>query len=198
MVSQRRKVLQPVALLLVIAVLQVFLVNPAKANAATSDTSNNTAPSSLRFGQLLMSGNQTALVNGTNATSGTTIFSGAQLQTSDGVAATVQLGTLGRIAIDPNTQLSLTFDKGYIDVQVTAGNAVLTANAGVNGTLTTPEGKKLATNANANATSTVGKRSSAKMFGGGDHLLGFVITAAVVTIAIIAIVSDDEDNASPR
>jgi ferric-dicitrate binding protein FerR (iron transport regulator) len=197
MVSQRRKVLQPVALLLVIAVLQVFLVNPAKANAA-SDTSTNTAPSSLRFGQLLMSENQTALVNGTNATSGTTIFSGAQLQTSDGVAATVQLGTLGRLAIDPNTQLSLTFDKGYIDVHVSAGNAVLTANAGVNGTLTTPEGKKLATNASATSTSTVGKRAAGKYFGGGDHLLGFVITAAVVTIAIIVIASDNNDNTSPR
>jgi hypothetical protein len=194
MVSQRRKVLQPVALLLAFAVLQVFLLNPAKANAATSDTSTNTAPSSLRFGQLLMSENQTALVNGTNATSGTTIFSGAQLQTPDGVAATVQLGTLGRVAIEPNTQLSLTFDKGYVDVHVTMGNAVLTTNAGVNGTLTTPEGQKLATN--ANATSTVGKRSAAKMFGGGDHLLGFVITAAVVTIAIIAVVTDDDNSPS--
>lgn len=196
MVSQRRKVLQPVALLLVFAVLQVFLVHPARANSATSDTSTNTAPDSLRFGQLLMSENQTALVNGTNATSGTTIFSGAQLQTPDGVAATVQLGTLGRLAIDPNTQLSLTFDKGNIDVHVAAGNAVLTTNAGVNGTLTTPEGKKLATN--ANATSTVGNRAAAKYFGGGDHLLGFVITAAVITIALIAIGSDNNDNTSPR
>jgi ferric-dicitrate binding protein FerR (iron transport regulator) len=195
MVSQRRIVLQPVALLLVFAVLQVFLVKPAKASAATSDTSTNTAPSSLRFGQLLTSENQTALVNGTNATSGTTIFSGAQLQTPDGVAATVQLGALGRLSLDPNTQLSLTFDKDYIDVQVTMGNALLTTNTGVKGTLTTSAGEKLATN--ANATSSVGKRrAAAKWFDDKDHLLGFIITAGIIAAALIVVAADDNGSSS--
>lgn len=193
MLSQRRLVPQTVALLLVFAVLQVFLVKPARASATTSDTSTNTAPSSLRFGQLLLSQNQTALVNGTNATSGTTIFSGAQLQTPDGVAATVQLGALGRLVVDPGTQLSLTFDKEYVNVLVSKGNAVLTTNSGVTGTLTMPDGAKLATN--ANATSTVGKkRAAAGWFDDGDHVLGFIITAGIITAAIIAVVVDDDDS----
>jgi hypothetical protein len=194
--SQRRLILKPVALLLVFAVLQVYvLVNPAKASAATTDTSNTTVSNSLVFGQLLMSQDQAALVNGTSATSGTTIFSGAQLQTLNGVA-TVQLGKLGRLAIDPNTLLSLTFDKDYVDVKVTAGNAVLTTNAGVKGTLLTPAGEKLATNANANST-VGGRKAAAAAWNSGDHALGLILTAVVVGAAIIALVSDDNDNASP-
>lgn len=195
MSSPRRLLLKPVALLLVFAVLQVYvLVNPAKASAATNNTSTN-APASMLFGQLLMSGEQSALINGTKATSGTTIFSGAQLQTPAGVAATVQLGTLGRLAIDPDTLLSLTFDKDYIDVQVTAGNAVLTTNAGVKGTLATPNGEKLSTN--AATTSTVGSGAARRRAGG--NALGFILTAALVTVAIIAVVVDDDnnDNISP-
>lgn len=195
--SQRRLILKPVALLLVFAVLQVYvLVNPAKASAATTDTSNTTVSNSLVFGQLLMSQDQAALVNGTSATSGTTIFSGAQLQTLDGVAATVQLGKLGRLAIDPNTLLSLTFDKDYVDVKVTAGNAVLTTNAGVKGTMLTPAGEKLATNANANST-VGGRKAAAAAWNSGDHALGLILTAVVVGAAIIALVADDNDNASP-
>jgi ferric-dicitrate binding protein FerR (iron transport regulator) len=196
MSSPRRLLFKPVALLLVFAVLQVYvLVNPAKASAATNNTSTN-APASMLFGQLLMNGEQSALVNGTSATSGTTIFSGAQLQTPAGVAASVQLGNLGRLAIDPDTLLSLTFDKDYIDVQVTAGNAVLTTNAGVKGTLATPNGEKLSTN--AATTSTVGSGAAARRRAGGNTL-GFILTAALVTVAIIAVVVDDDnnDNLSP-
>ena len=194
--SQRRIVLKPVALLLAFAVLQVYvLVTPARANAAATPTiSTNTAPVGPSFGQLLMSENQSALVNGTSATTGTTIFSGAQLQTPAGAAAVVNLGQIGKLTIDPNTLLSLTFDKQSVEVEVRAGNAVLTTNAGVVGTLTTAEGQKLMTTAAAN--STVGKKAAAKPLGGGDHLLGFVITVVVVGIALIALAVDD-DNDSP-
>jgi hypothetical protein len=193
--SQRRIALKPVALLLVFAVLQVYvLITPAKASAATNTTSTNSASeTSVRFGQLLMSESQSALVNGTSATTGTTIFSGTQLQTPEGAAATVNLGTLGKISIDPNTLLTLTFDKDYVDVQVKTGNAVLTTNAGVTGTLTTAEGQKLATNATAN--STVGSKAARRSWD-GDHVLGFVITAVVLGFALIALTIDD-DNESP-
>lgn len=188
MSSQRRLFFKPVALLLVFAVLQVYvLVNPVKANEI------NTAPSMV-FGQLLLSGNQSALINGASATSGTTIFSGAQLQTLDGVAATVQLGKLGVLTVDPNTMLSLTFAKDVVDVNVTQGNAVLTTKAGVTGTLTTPDGNKAMT---TNANSTLGTKKAARR-ASGDHVLGFVLTAVLITVAVIVLVSDDDDdNTSP-
>ncbi len=193
--SQRRIVLKPVALLLVFAVLQVYvLVTPAKASAATPTITTNTAPVGLSFGQLLMSENQSALVNGTSATTGTTIFSGAQLQTPEGAAAVVSLGTLGKLSIDPNTMLSLTFDKQSVEVQVSAGNAVLTTNAGVVGTLTTAAGEKLMTTSAAN--STVGKKAAAKSL--SDNAIGAIIFAGVVVVALIVVLAlDDDDNNSP-
>jgi hypothetical protein len=193
MASQRRNTLKPVALLLVFAVLQFcVLITPAKASAATNTTSTNTAPSSVRFGQLLMSENQSALVNGTSATTGTTIFSGTQLQTPDGVGATVSLGALGRISIDPNTLLTLTFDKENVDVKVSAGNAVLTTNTGVEGTLTTAEGMKLKTNSNsANPTAGGKARRLSK------RAAGAIIFAGVVAVALIVVVALDDDDDSP-
>lgn len=197
MSSQRRIVLRPVALLLVFAVLQVYvLVSPAKASGVTNaTTSTNSAPGNLLFGQLLTSENQSALLNGISATSGTTIFSGAQLQTPEGVAATVQLGTLGDLAIDPNTLLSLTFGKDFVDVRVTAGNAILTTNQGVTGTLTTPDGQKLLTNSATRAT--VGRRAAAAKLGGNGNGLGLLLTAALITAAIIVFSRGDNDNQSP-
>ncbi len=189
--SQRRNTLKPVALLLVFAVLQVCILStPARASAATNTTSTNTEPSSMRFGQLLMSENQSALVNGTSATTGTTIFSGTQLQTLDGVGATVSLGALGRISVDPNTLLTLTFDKENVDVTVSAGNAVLTTNAGVKGTLTTAEGTKLATNS---ASPTAGGKARRLSKAGA----GAIIFAGVVAVALIVVVALDDDDESP-
>ena len=192
--SQRRIILlKPVALLLVFAVLQVYvLVTPARANTAT--TSNTSASENVRFGQLLMSENQSALVNGTSAITGTTIFSGTQLQTPDGTAATVNLGTLGRLSIDPNTLLSLTFDKESVNVYVKAGNAVLTTSAGVKGTLTTAEGQKLMTNSSAN--STVGRKAARRDW--DDSTIGAVLFASVVAIALIVVVALDDDDESPN
>jgi hypothetical protein len=188
--SQRRNTLKPVALLLVFAVLQFcILITPAKASATTNTTSTNT-PSSVRFGQLLMSENQSALVNGTSATTGTTIFSGTQLQTPDGVGATVSLGALGRISVDPNTLLTLTFDKENVDVNVSAGNAVLTTTDGVKGTLTTAEGMKLATNS-ANPTAGGRARRLSK------KAAGAIIFAGVVAVALIVVVALDDDDESP-
>jgi hypothetical protein len=188
-----RFLFKPIALLLVFAVLQVYvLISPTYANTP-SEMNANTPSSSLMFGNLLLAGDQWAYVNGTSAKSGTTIFSGAQLQTPEGVAATVQLSKLGRLAIDSNTQLRITFDKDFVDVQVLSGNAELTTNAGVTGTLTTPAGEKLA--ANPSSKSVVGNRAAAAR--AGDHVLGFVITAFVVVVAAIVLVTDD-DNESPN
>jgi hypothetical protein len=188
-----RFLFKPIALLLVFAVMQVYvLLTPTYANTS-SDSNANTSSSSLMFGNLLLNGDQSVYVNGASAKSGTTIFSGAQLQTPEGVAATVQLSKLGRLAIDSNTQLTVTFDKDFVDVQVLSGNAELTTNAGVTGTLTTPAGEKLA--ANPASKSVVGNRAAAAAKA-GDHVLGFVITAFVVGVAAVVLFTDD-DNESP-
>ena len=74
-------------------------------------------------------------VNGNSAKSGETIFSGQQIQTPEGVGATVQLGGLGRVDIAPNTNLTLTFEEGKINVALVSGCVILTAGKGVVGTV---------------------------------------------------------------
>ncbi|MFL6210368.1 MAG: hypothetical protein ACJ74W_16045 [Pyrinomonadaceae bacterium] len=87
-------------------------------------------------GRLTTKGNNPITVNGSRAKSGESIFSGQQLQTPAGVGATVQLGSLGRLDIAPNTNLTLTFASDQINVNVASGCVILTTNRGVTGTVT--------------------------------------------------------------
>jgi len=52
-------------------------------------------------GSLVTQGNKPITVNGVAATSGTTIISGASIETPDGVGGTVNLGTLGSLQFGP-------------------------------------------------------------------------------------------------
>jgi hypothetical protein len=109
------------ALLLVLSIAQVYvLADSGKA----------------LFGLLATSGNSIVNVNGGDATSGATILSGVQLQTPENVTAHVQLSSLGKLDISPNTSLTLDFDESSINVNVTAGDALLTTNKGINGSIT--------------------------------------------------------------
>lgn len=88
------------------------------------------------FGQLATSGNSIITVNNQEASSGTTILSGAQLQTPLKVTASVLLNSLGRVEMEPETSLALNFSRTSVDVVVTKGAARLTTNKGIKGSIT--------------------------------------------------------------
>lgn len=92
------------------------------------------------LGKLKTRGNKSISVNGSSATSGTTITSGAQLQTPQGVGATVNLGSLGRVDIAPNTNFTLTFTEGNVAANLKEGYVILTTKKGVTGSVTHPDG----------------------------------------------------------
>jgi hypothetical protein len=69
------------------------------------------------------------------------VFSGSQIETPANLSASIQLESLGSIAIAPNTNLTLTFAKGSIAVNISAGDALLTTEEGVSGLVTTPDGQ---------------------------------------------------------
>ena len=122
--------------------MQVYvLADATRPNAARSIATTSPALSGLTLGRLTINGDQPILVNGNSANSGTTIFSGSQLQTPAGVDATVQLGAAGKLYIQPNTNLTVTFNSGSVDVNVATGKAFVAANAGVTSSVTTPDGK---------------------------------------------------------
>lgn len=113
------------------------------------------------MGRLKTRDNKPISVNNAAATSGTTIMSGAQIQCPDKVGATVEIETLGRIDIAPKSDLTLNFESNKITVELRSGYALLTTNAGIIGTINTPEGKVFATDP-LKTSSVMGKTSDAE------------------------------------
>jgi len=141
--SKSQTVFKAIALFLVFSVMNVYVMaGPA---ASSSSVGSATEASSVLSGKLMVSGDNGISLNGNNVDSGTTVFSGAQLSTSDKAGATVQLANLGSLDITPTTNLTLTFTKGNVAVNVLAGDAILTTNEGVKGSLTTADGKTFIT-----------------------------------------------------
>lgn len=96
-------------------------------------------------GKLRTRNNKPLLVNGNSVKPGTTIFSGANIQSPAKVGATIDLGSLGRLDMAPLTDVTLVFDAVHIDVQLKSGYVVLTAGKGITGRVVTSEGKVLET-----------------------------------------------------
>jgi len=129
----RGKAAKFIALALVLATAQLYvhadLLRTASARLVSAANWQS------HQGRLTTRGNNPVTVNGNSAKSGETIFSGQQIQTPEGVGATVQLGGLGRVDIAPNTNLTLTFEDGKINVALASGCVILTADKGVLGTV---------------------------------------------------------------
>ena len=95
----------------------------------------------LLSGRLTTTGGRSITVNGTSAASGASILTGATIETGDGVGATIDLGALGVVEVDPNSKIELTFaDDGSVRVKMLQGCAkVKKSGAGV-GEVYTAEG----------------------------------------------------------
>jgi hypothetical protein len=156
MSPRSRQAARAVAAFLIIALFQVYVLADATRPIVASSTTLSAVPANMIFGKLSLHGSRLILVNGNSVGSGTTIFSGAQLQTPEDTEATVLLGTVGHLDIAPNSNLTVTFDEASVDVMVMAGHAVLSTNAGVTGTVRNADGKVERSSNPANATSVVG------------------------------------------
>jgi hypothetical protein len=124
--NTKHSALKSIAILLVLSVAQVYVL---------------ASPNRALFGRLVTNSDSFVVVNGNDALTGTTILSGAHLQTPAGVAATVQMDSLGRVEMAPGTALTLSFSKGNVAVDVSSGQALLVTPKGVNGSVKTPDGK---------------------------------------------------------
>ncbi|PYS49861.1 MAG: hypothetical protein DMF68_08820 [Acidobacteria bacterium] len=135
-----QKAFRALTVLLAVCLLQVYvLASGTMPNASTGKSAP--ALNGLVLGRLIINESQSILVDGNNANSGTTIFSGARLQTPEDVDATIQLGSAGKLYIQPNSDLIVSFNNESIDVRLATGNAFVAASAGVKYSVTTPDGK---------------------------------------------------------
>lgn len=77
-------------------------------------------------------------MNGTAVTSGMTVFNNSQVKTARSSSATVNLGKLGRIKLEPESEMVLQFDNSLIGGNQLAGLAAISANKGIRSKVTTP------------------------------------------------------------
>lgn len=126
------------ALFLVFCVSQVYVGAGFAAPEAAAAVSEVPAPQMAGpVGVLTTVDNQKVIVNGAESITGATILSGASIETPAGVAATVNLGMLGRLEIEQFAKLTLNFQSNSIKVTLLNGCVTLHANKGTTGEIET-------------------------------------------------------------
>ena len=153
--SKSQRVMSAIALVLSFAIAQVYIgVSFAQAGATTgpneSSTSSITSTASQQMtGVLSVQGGRAITVNGASAITGSTILSGASIETPAGVGGTVNLTELGSLEIEPGSKLTLEFQDGNIKVTLLQGCVTLHANKGVTGEIDKPDGNFMKTDPRA-------------------------------------------------
>jgi len=86
-------------------------------------------------GEITVTGQVT--VNGASAVSGATILSDATVTTAKGSSAVVSLGKLGRVEVQEDTTLKLSFSDGGIIVMLDSGRVRISSSSNIASTVTT-------------------------------------------------------------
>ena len=136
--QKRRNGPRAIAALLLLSIVQVSLqvglaepVNPTNATPIPQQI----------VARLTTRNNQSITVNGLSASTGASILTGATIETGADQSATVNLGSLGSLDIEPNTKLVLTYDdQGNVKALLIYGCAVLTAKKKTNGEIASEQG----------------------------------------------------------
>lgn len=128
-----------------IAALLLFSIAQIGLQVGFAEPNNTTAAAAVPqqvIARLTTRNNLPITVNGLSATTGATILTGATIETGADTSATVNLGPLGTLDIDPNTKLILTYDDdGNVKALIIFGCAALTAKEKTKGEVATEQGK---------------------------------------------------------
>lgn len=140
-------------------------------------------------GELIISGHTlnniepSVLLDGENALSGRTIFSGSVITTSENATATVKLGKLGYLTLSPNSVLNLNFDKNTISGTLSAGDVQVfnSENVKVN----------IEKAGNAAANSSQAQTTTSK----NSYIAPLLVFAGIVTTAVVYVLTNNDDDA---
>jgi hypothetical protein len=202
---RQRKGFKALAVFLAISFAQVYV------QTSFADPGGGGAPVPVPqqfVARLTTRGNQPITVNGASTASGATILTGAALETPDQVSATIDLGPLGTVELQPNSSIQLDFDdSGNVRVKILKGCVVIKKKGKGVGEVYTAEGASEKTNDKrkgmgfcyaAGQLNSIGSGAGAAAAaggaaaGGGLFGLGTAATVAIVggiaggTVAIIA------------
>ena len=146
MTKHRRKGSRAIAVFLAVALVQVFIQLSFAAPA--SPAAPVVVPQQF-IARLTTTGNQPITVNNASATSGASLLTGATIETPAAVSATIDLGALGTVELQPNSSIQLDFDdNGNVRVKVLRGCVVMKKSGKGVGEIYTAEGASEKTNNN--------------------------------------------------
>jgi hypothetical protein len=99
--------------------------------------------------RLTTTGNQPITVNGASAASGASLLTGATIETPAAVSATIDLGALGTVELQPNSSIQLDYDdSGNVRVKILRGCVVIKKSGPGEAEVYTAEGSSEKTNRN--------------------------------------------------
>jgi hypothetical protein len=131
MTRQRRKGSRAIAVFLAFALAQVFIQLNLAAPAVPQQF----------IARITTTGNQAITVNNASAASGASLLTGATIETPAAVSATIDLGALGTVELQPNSSVQLDYDDdGNVRVKVLRGCVVMKKNGKGVGEVYTAEG----------------------------------------------------------
>lgn len=182
MTTNRRRGFPTIAVFLAIALVQVFtqlsFAAPASAPAVVPQQF---------IARLTTTGAQPITVNNASAASGASLLTGATIETPAAVSATIDLGALGTVELQPNSSIQLDFDdNGNVRVKLLRGCIVMKKNGKGVGEVYTAEGASEKSNNRkgmafcfANGGLSPLSQAAATAAGGGGGGIG---TAALIAI----------------
>jgi hypothetical protein len=148
--------------------------------------------------RLTTTGNQPITVNGASAASGANLLTGAIIETPAGVGATINLGTLGELEIEPGSELTLEFDHNgnVVKVNLRRGCSRLRTNENVNGEIATPDGKTTKSDSKRRAAVCYAVTGTGVSDGGGlgtGAWTAIILGGAGAIITAVILTRDDDD-----
>lgn len=118
MATRKRKALTALAAFLAFALSQVYV-------QAGLPNTNAPEPQRTITATLRTKNNQPVTINGNSAGNGTTILTGATIETPDNTSAIIDLGDAGTVEVGPNSKIELSFDiNGNVHVKLIRGCAM--------------------------------------------------------------------------
>ena len=194
MTRQRRKGFKAIAVFLAFAMAQVYIqlsfAEPASSAPATALPQQFIARLTTSGGPII--------VNGLSTANGASLATGARIQTPAAVSATINLGPLGSLSLQPDSDIRLDFDENTKTVKVTVfkGCFVLNTTKGTQGQVDTEQQEKAAERDRAAGGMISGcfgpngftQGTSSAAAGGGGGGVGGLSTGATAAIVIAAIV----------
>ena len=181
---RQRKAFKAFAVLLAFSFAQVYV----QTSFAEPGSSRVSVPVPQQFVARLRTSGGPITINGASAASGATVLTGATLETPDQVSATIDMGALGTVQLEPNSAIQLDFDdSGNVRVKLIRGCAVMKKKGKGVGEVYTAEGASEKTDSNRKGLGFCylsGKLNplTSAVTGGGGGTGGGLSTAAKVAI----------------